>query len=83
MSGSTTETSTEGLPEMPVEAGDDYVTFEHGLDGDVLIRAWGPDGQPVGYQLAVEIDPGVHEVALVPGVAVRLTAEPEPEPDAG
>lgn len=71
--------SVETRSERSVAPDEEVVEFEHGLDGEVLIRAWGADGEPVGYKLAVEIEPGVHEVALVPGIAVRLTAEPDPD----
>lgn len=57
------------------------VLYQHGITGDVHIRAYTAEGQPIGYMIAVEIEPGQHQVEVSPGTAY-LTAEPATQEDA-
>lgn len=66
------------LTEQHRGAADGQVTFKHGIEGDVLIRAFTADGSPIGYAFAVEIDTGEHQIDVQP-VTGYLTAEPRPD----
>lgn len=57
------------------------VEFVHGLGGDVVVTAYGPDGEEVPYLMSVEITPDEVEVHLIPEVdTARLVAELAPPP---
>lgn len=57
------------LPAEIVENGGE-VAFQHGLASeDVLITAYAADGSPMGYELAVEIKTGEHQLRLPPGIS--------------
>lgn len=68
------------LPREVVEHGG-MVAFHHGLaTDDVLISAFAADGTPVGYELAIEISTGEHQVLLPTGVShLQATADPAEE----
>lgn len=66
------------LPREVVEQGG-MITFLHGLkSSDVLITARAADGSKAGYELAVEITTGEHQIQLPPGVS-HLQAEIDTE----
>ncbi len=44
------------------------LSVRHNLGGPVTVRAFGVDGQPHGYLLAVDIDDATVHVEMVPGV---------------
>lgn len=52
------------------------VELVHGLGGDVVVTAYGPDGEKVPYLMSVKIDRNEVEVHLIPEVqTARLVAE--------
>jgi hypothetical protein len=65
--------------EVPQEITDHggFVSFEHGLKTeDVTISAYDDHAGAVGYEFAVEVSSGKHQMLLLPGV-VRLEAVAE------
>lgn len=61
------------LPAAVTESGG-MIHFQHSLSsGDVEVTAYDAAGNKIGYEYAVEIAPGEHQVQLAPGAA-RLEA---------
>lgn len=63
-------------PEEPI------VPFVHKLGGPVVVTAFAPNGDRVGYVADIDISADEVEVVVVPGTVARLVAVPRPPDDA-
>lgn len=77
-----TDQRTATLDDVDQDA--QIIAWRHRLGCEVIVKAYGHDGQPVGYLMANPItDDEVEVVVTIPGTIARLVADPVAEGDAG